>query len=123
MNVMKRASRTNHGAIQAGVTNAQLDTRIIPESYVFLRQVNRAQYGIQFQDGRELEKFARLRNPITLLENDGVQVCGTSVLDAFDRLEVLESAAETMIHSRSLGDMFPMSDEVIAELPSAFLKD
>src|SRR5438445_13585393 len=29
--------------------------------------------------------------PILILENDGVQVCGTSVLDAFDRLEVLES--------------------------------
>jgi L-fuculose-phosphate aldolase len=60
--------------------------------------------------------------PALLLENDGVQVCGTSVLDAFDRLEVLESTAEAMIDSRPLGEMIPMPDAVIAELEDAFFK-
>ncbi len=61
--------------------------------------------------------------PILLLENDGVQVCGTSILDAFDRLEVLESTAEAMINSRPLGEMVPMSDETIRELDEAFLPE
>jgi L-fuculose-phosphate aldolase len=52
-----------------------------------------------------------------------VQVCGTSILDAFDRLEVLESTAEAMINSRPLGEMVPMSDETIRELDEAFLSD
>ena len=43
--------------------------------------------------------WPRSRDPILILENDGVQVCGTSVLDAFDRLEVLESTAEAMINA------------------------
>jgi len=55
------------------------------------------------------------------LENDGVLVCGTSVLDAFDRLEVLETTAEAIINSRPLGQVVPMSDEVIEELRAAFL--
>ena len=61
--------------------------------------------------------------PVLILENDGVQVCGTTVLDAFDRLEVLESTAEAMINSRPLGPMVPMSDPAIDELKQAFRLD
>ena len=104
------------------VTDAALDARTIPESYVFLREVRRVPYGVQFGDGRELAERTTLRDPALLLENDGVQVCGTSVLDAFDRLEVLESTAEAMINSRPLGTMVPMPDAVIAELEDAFFK-
>ncbi len=105
------------------VTEGVLDTRTIPESYIFLRTVGRAPYGLQFEDGRRLAELTSPRNPILLLENDGVQVCGTSILDAFDRLEVLESTAEAMINSRPLGDMVPMSDETIRELDEAFLPE
>jgi L-fuculose-phosphate aldolase len=58
--------------------------------------------------------------PIALLDNDGVLVCGTSVLDAFDRLEVLETTAEALIQGRSLGPLAPMPDAVIEELKAAF---
>ena len=80
-----------------GVTDTPLDSRTIPESYLFLKDVDRVPYGVQFGDGAELARLASPRNPILILENDGVQVWGTSVLDAFDRLEVLESTAEAMI--------------------------
>jgi L-fuculose-phosphate aldolase len=49
-------------------------------------------------------------------------VLGRTILDAFDRLEVLESTAEAVILSRSLGEVRPMGDEVIEELIQAFLK-
>jgi L-fuculose-phosphate aldolase len=105
------------------VTDAALDTRTIPESYLFLRDVRRAPFGTQYGDGRALAELTSPRNPILLLENHGVQVCGSSVLDAFDRLEVLESTAEAMIDSRPLGAMVPMSDEALAELARAFSSD
>ena len=98
------------------VTPTALDTRTIPESYLFLREVRRVPFGVQFGDGRELAARTSSRQPVLLLENDGVQVCGSSVLDAFDRLEVLESTAEAMIGATSLGSMRPMSDEAITEL-------
>ena len=135
------SAAVNHGAIYAahpeigavvtaypvnatafGVTDAPLDARTIPESYLFLRGVRRVPFGVPFGDGRELAGLASLREPVLLLENDGVQVCGASVLDAFDRLEVLESTAEAMINSRPLGAMVPMSDAAIAELDAAFAK-
>lgn len=102
------------------VTDAVLDSRTIPESYLFLRDVQRAPFGSRVGDGRDLADRLTLESPVLLLDNDGVMVVGTSVLDAFDRLEVLESTAEAMINSRPLGPLVPMSDAVIDELKQAF---
>jgi L-fuculose-phosphate aldolase len=88
---------------------------------LLLRDVQRIHYGPQFQDGREIASLVSPEQPIALLDNDGVLVCGTSVLDAFDRLEVLESTAETLINGRLLGSPKTMSEPVIAELTAAFL--
>ena len=102
------------------VTGAELNSRTIPESYIFLRDIQQLPYGPQFQDGQELARCISAEQPIALLENDGVLVTGSDVLDAFDRLEVLESTAEALINSRPLGAVAPMSDAVIEELSRAF---
>ena len=108
-----------------GATSVPLDTRTIPESYVFLRDVRRAPYGVQLGDGSELAGLASLKNPALILENDGVQVCGANVLDAFDRLEVLEATAEALINALAVnaGTIYPMPDDVIADLRRAFGMD
>ncbi|NQT17444.1 MAG: class II aldolase/adducin family protein [Planctomycetes bacterium] len=105
------------------VTGAALDPRTIPESYIFLREVNRLPYDVPFCDSGELARQISPRRPIAILENDGVLVAGTSVLDAFDRLEVLESTAEALINSRPLGDAEPMPDAVVAELVREFFDE
>jgi L-fuculose-phosphate aldolase len=102
------------------VTGTVPDTRTIPESYLFLKQVGWVPYGEQFGDGITIAKKVSPDNPVALIENDGVLVCGTSVLDAFDRLEVLETTAEAIINSRPLGAVVPMSDAAITELKAAF---
>ncbi len=81
------------------VTGAALDTRTIPESYVVMRHVGRAPYGLQFGDGEELAQLLAPTRPALILENDGVLVTGADVLEAFDRLEVLESTAEAIINA------------------------
>ena len=103
------------------VTREPLDARTIPESYILLRDVARVEYGLQFRDPEEVARRVSPEQPVALLDNDGVLVCGTSVLDAFDRLEVLESTTEAIINARALGPVAPMSDEAIAELTAAFL--
>lgn len=102
------------------VTDSHLDSRTIPESYLFLKDVARVPFGEQYQDGLAVAERLSLENPVALIENDGALVCGTSVLDAFDRLEVLETTAEAIINSRPLGKVVPMSDAIIAELTAAF---
>jgi L-fuculose-phosphate aldolase len=59
-------------------------------------------------------------NPVALLEHNGALVAGKTVLDAFDRLEVLEATAEAIIQCKPLGEITPMADEVIDELVKAF---
>jgi L-fuculose-phosphate aldolase len=105
------------------VTDCPCDSRTIPESYVFLREVQKIPFGMQFGNGEDLARRVSTRHPIALLENDGVLVLGTSILDAFDRLEVLESTAEALINSRPLGRIASMSEEVIKELAAAFSLD
>ena len=95
-------------------------TRTIPESYVFLREVRRAPYGVQFGDAAGIVDHVSAATPAAILENDGVLVTGTSVLDAFDRLEVLESTAEAFINARAIGTVSSMSNTVIDELRNAF---
>lgn len=102
------------------VTSTPLDARTIPESYIFLRDIVRVPYGVQYRMTGEIADHVSPRSPAVLLENDGVLVTGTSILDTFDRLEVLETTAEAIINSRPLGTIAPMSAGVIAELRKAF---
>jgi L-fuculose-phosphate aldolase len=102
------------------VTGALLEPRTIPESFVVLRQVGRVEYGLQFQDSEALAERCSPRQPALILENDGVLVCGGDILEAYDRLEVLESTAEALIDSRSIGALAPMPDKALRALEVAF---
>ncbi|MGB8166975.1 MAG: class II aldolase/adducin family protein, partial [Chthoniobacteraceae bacterium] len=102
------------------VTNSPFDTRTIPESYVFLRDVQRVPYGVQYRHDGSIADFVTAAAPAAILENDGVLVTGSSVLDAFDRLEVLESTAEAVINANALGEVSAMPEAVIRELSEAF---
>jgi len=103
------------------VTSADFDTRTIPESYVVVRRVRRTPYGLQFEDPEAMANSISARNPALLLSNDGVLTAGRGILEAFDRLEVLESTAEALINCRLAGELSPISDQAIRELEVAFL--
>ncbi len=97
-----------------------LDTRTIPESYLFLKDVMKIPFEQQFGDGEEVAAVVGPKSPVALLENNGVLVAGRTVLDAFDRLEVLEATAAAIIRSRALGPISAMREGVIQELVGAF---
>ncbi len=103
------------------VSASGLDTRTIPESYIFLRDVATVPFEKVYGSPEAFAALCRPDFPISLLEHDGVMVLGTSLLDAFDRLEVLESTAEAIINSHPLGPVRPMPEAVIDELVQAFL--
>jgi L-fuculose-phosphate aldolase len=105
------------------VTGADFDSRTIPESYIVLRDVCRIPFGLPYHDGEAVAEQVSARRPTAILENDGVLVLGSSVLDAFDRLEVLEATSEALIFSRRIGAPSPMAEAVIVELRTAFKMD
>jgi L-fuculose-phosphate aldolase len=103
------------------ITDLELDSRTIPESYIFLREAKRLPFGIQYaSDASSFASQISIKQPAALLENDGVVVLGKGVLDAFDRLEVLETTAEAIINAQSLGAISTMNEQVIDELKRAF---
>jgi L-fuculose-phosphate aldolase len=102
------------------VSDAVLDTRTIPESFLFLKDVAKIPFAHQFGDLTALTRTVTVQNPVALLEHNGALVAGRSILDAFDRLEVLESTAAAIIRSGPLGAIHPMSENVIDELLRAF---
>ncbi len=104
------------------VTGAELETRTIPESYVVVRKLGRADYAMQFEDPEAIAALIAPMQPALLIENGGVLVTGKDILEAYDRLEVLEATAEAIINSRALGTMAPMSEVVILDLEKAFFK-
>jgi L-fuculose-phosphate aldolase len=98
------------------ISTTRLDTRTIPESYLFLKDVPTV-------DADDIDHIAATigpGRPVALLRNGGALVAGRSMLDAFDRLEVLESTAAAILRSRPLGPIHPMSDRIIRELQEAF---
>ncbi len=102
------------------VSDSQLNTRTIPESFLFLKDVKKIPYELQFGDCSDIAQMVGPKHPIALLEHNGALVLGRTVLDAFDRLEVLEATAEAIIQSQALGKISPMSDAIIEDLLSAF---
>lgn len=102
------------------VSDFALDTGTIPESYLFLKDVGMIGFEQQFGDGSEVAGMVTPANPVVLLRHNGVLVAGRTVLDAFDRLEVLEATAAAIIQSRPLGPISPMSDQVTHDLLAAF---
>lgn len=102
------------------VSDSQLDTRTIPESYLFLKDVPKIPYEQVLGEPEAIAQAMGPDNPVALLEHNGALVAGKTVLDAFDRLEVLEATAEAIIQSKPLGTITPMADDVIDELIKAF---
>ena len=75
---------------------------------------------MQYQNDGKIADYVSADSPAAILENDGVLVTGSTVLDAFDRLEVLESTAEVVISAGAIGPVSSMPEAVISELRSAF---
>ncbi len=138
----KRASRTSrlHGLIYAAnpeigaVINAQpmcasafcmtdeaFSSRTIPESYLVLGDSPKIPFADVVIDAEALAaKMSLKKCPVLLIENEGALIVGRTLLEAFDRLEVLEATAEALQLARPLGPLVPMPDSALAELRKAF---
>jgi L-fuculose-phosphate aldolase len=88
------------------VTDAPFNPRIIPESHIVLRQVQKIPFTAACQNHDAIaDKLSEL-TPVLICENSRILVTGSSPLHAFDRLEVMEATARTIIAAHSLGDPF-----------------
>lgn len=111
-------------AMAFAVTDTKFDPRTIPESYILLRDVSRLPYGQNYTQQEVTAAYFSEVTPAAMVENDCVIVTGSSLLQAFDRLEVMESTAHSIINASAIGDIIHISKEEIDDLKVAFhLKD
>lgn len=102
------------------LTDAAFDSRTIPESYILLRRTPRLPFGAAFLEPQQTAQVFTKDKPIVICENDCIIATGTSLLNAFDRLEVCEFSAQAIISAGVLGDIVHIDDEKIHDLEVAF---
>ena len=107
-------------AMAFAVTDAAFDARTIPESYILLRDVKKIPYEEIYTNPDQMAKEFVPSCPAVMVENDCVIVTGGSLLQAFDRLEVMESTAHSIISAQEIGPIVHITDPEIEEIKEAF---
>lgn len=106
------------------MTDAEFSSRTIPESYLVLGDAPKIPFACVVNDAESLAARMDLKTcPVLLIGNEGALIVGRTLLEAFDRLEVLEATAEALQLSRPLGPLAAMPDAALAELRRAFGMD
>lgn len=102
------------------VTDMPFDTRTIPESYILLRDVKRIPFEAAYQNLDDVAAEFDNAHPVLLVENKSVIVTGASMLQVFDRLEVMEMTAASILKAQALGTIAHIPSGEIAALKTAF---
>ena len=102
------------------VTDMPFDTRMIPESYILLRDVKRIPFEAAYQNLDDVAAEFDNAHPVLLIENKSVIVTGDSMLQVFDRLEVMEMTAASILDAQALGTIAHIPSDEIAALKTAF---
>ena len=87
------------------VTGTPLESAIIPESYIELRDMPLIAFGRQFTDEKRLAAEISPRTPVVLLQNDAILTTGRNLTEAYDRLEVAEFSANAILNAAKLGSV------------------
>jgi len=102
------------------VSKAELNVRVIPESWYFLRDVPKVDFGKQFDQAGTIAGMVSPRNPALIIKNDSIIVTGDKLMQTFERLEIAEFTARSLIMGKGLGELVPMTQDQIDELIDKF---
>ena len=100
------------------VTEKDLDLRLLPETYIALRNVRKYPWG---SDDETIARDTTVKAPVAMIGNDCVLAVGTSLLKAFDNLEMLENSAKILTDAFIFGETpLGIDAEAFGELERAF---
>lgn len=102
------------------VTESEFDSRTIPESYILLRGTPKLPFNAVYEKPAETAAIFAKHTPIALVKNNCVIVTGQSLLNAYDRLEVAEYSAKSILMAKTLGDIVHIEQSSIRDLEQAF---
>ena len=102
------------------ITAVKFDSRTIPESFILLRDIPLIPFKTLYTQADVVADMISLSTPVLLVQNDCVLTVGTDILNAFDRLEVAEYSARSLIDTAVIGQLVPIGDAEIHDLEKAF---
>ena len=105
------------------VTDASLNPRATPEGYLMLRQVQRAPFSARYLNEDEVPEMFSAKTPVVICENDQVLATGSSLIHAYDRLEVAEALARSAIAAEDIGALVHISNREVDEIHAALNLD
>jgi L-fuculose-phosphate aldolase len=101
--------------------NRKIDTTLTAEACAILGSPLMVPYALMgSSDLAESVSEFSLKSPILLLENHGILATGDSLLQAFDRIEVLEAAAKMTVIIRITGGRKALGSKRVSELQKLF---
>ena len=107
-------------AMAFALTDMQFDPRTIPESYIMLRQIEKIPFSAMYLKKNEVADKYSENTPVLICENNQILATGDSLLSAFDRLEVTEATAHSIIAAQDIAPIVNISKSEIEEINEAF---
>ncbi|MCF8227574.1 MAG: class II aldolase/adducin family protein [Bacteroidales bacterium] len=96
------------------VMDKEINCRMMGEARYVLGEPQKTRYALMgTQELAGIVAEAAITTNVILLENHGILTVGTKLLEAFDRLEVLEAAAKTTLITEIMGSRKELTSEQI----------
>lgn len=99
------------------ISHKYFDAKLIPESYIMLKNAVQLDCGVSAED---IAKSMATTKPLVFVNNECVITIGKNLTKAFDRLEVTDYSARSIIAACNIAQITPINDEQSAEIDRTF---
>lgn len=101
------------------LANKHFDAKLIPESYIMLKDVTRLPY-TAIGDFDKIADALTTSSPVVVIDNECMITVGKNILKAFDRLEVADYSARSVIMAKSVSEINPIDEDEVKEIDDTF---
>ena len=101
------------------VANKLMDARLIPESYIMLKDVVRLPYAALGKCSQIAGTLSK-KSPAVVIDNECAITIGKNATKAFDRMEVLDYSARSVLLANSVAKIRPISQKEVDEIDAVF---
>lgn len=99
------------------ISHKYFDAKLIPESYIMLKNAVQLECGVTAE---QIANCMATTKPLALVDNECVITIGKNLTKAFDRLEVTDYSARSIISACNIAQITPINDEQSAEIDRTF---
>jgi L-fuculose-phosphate aldolase len=106
-----------------GISATGVNVRTIPESWIFLQDIPAVSRRKGYDDNQMITDMIKTAGSAVLIRNDSIVITGDRLFDSFDRLEIAEMNAMSLVMAKPAGEIIPLSNDQISSLKKEFLKN